>query len=220
MNALFKIFLIFMFSPLVMFSQNIIEKPILFNDLRKELSLQYMESRYGIKKDAPTIDPKLIVVHWTAIPSLQESFNTLYEPTLPGNRKDIQEASPLNVSAHYLIDRNGQIYRLLPDTVFARHVIGLNLSAIGIENVGGTSQPLTKAQLAANVELIKCLAEKYDIKYLIGHHEYTKFKGHPLWMEKDATYLTQKNDPGPEFMNKLRNELKDTGISGPPQAIE
>lgn len=212
-----RIILMLFFSPLMLFGQNIIEKPILFNDLRKELSLQYMENRHGIIKQSPTIDPKLIVIHWTAIPTLKESFETLYGPTLPGNRKDIQEASPLNVSAHYLIDRNGQIFRLLPDTVFARHVIGLNHSAIGIENVGGATQPLTKAQFEANKRLIKSLIEKYDIQYLIGHHEYTEFKGHPLWLENDTTYLTIKTDPGPEFMDRLRKEFIDYGVSGPPR---
>ncbi len=186
----------------------VIQKPIVFDDERRALSLAYMKEHYGLTPDEPVFDPKMIVVHWTAIPTFQESFDAFYPARLPGNRKDIKRASALNVSVPYLIDRDGQIYQLMPDTVFARHVIGLNQVAIGIENVGdGQGHPLTDAQLEANIKLIRYLVQKYDIKYVIGHHEYQQFIGHPLWIEKDPNYLTEKDDPGDAFMNKIRNRL-------------
>ena len=49
---------------------------------------------------------------------------------------------------------------------------------------------------------------EYKIKYLIGHHEYTKFKGSKIWKETDPNYQTVKSDPGDEFMNKLREKFK------------
>ena len=91
----------------------------------------------------------------------------------------------------------------------ARHVIGLNHAAIGIENVGGTKEtPLTKAQLQANIDLVNYLNKKYPIEFLLGHYEYPQFQGHSLWLEKDDAYRTQKTDPGKEFMQKLREETK------------
>jgi len=60
-------------------------------------------------------------------------------------------------TVHYLIDRDGTIFQQLPDTVFARHVIGLNHCTIGVENVGGGKDPLTKAQLKAKEQLIRYL---------------------------------------------------------------
>ena len=91
----------------------------------------------------------------------------------------------------------------------ARHVIGLNHTAIGVENVGGTEdQPLTQAQLDANIKLVHYLAKKYAIDYLIGHHEYTLFEGHPLWLETDEGYRTKKEDPGDDFMRKVREATK------------
>ena len=79
----------------------------------------------------------------------------------------------------------------------------------GIENVGGTAElPLTKAQVKANIKLVKHLASKYDIEYLIGHHEYTLFEGHPLWLEVDEGYRTKKTDPGDDFMRKVRRATK------------
>lgn len=198
------------------FSQIILDKPIIFDDTRIKLSLMYMKDRYGLQKDFPEIDPKIVVIHWTGFPDLEASHNIMNDPTLSESRTDIKKAGILNVSAHYLVARNGEIYRMLPDTVFARHVIGLNYNAIGIENVGSKEHPLTDAQLKANVQLIKKLKNKYDIQFVIGHYEYKNFIGHPLWMEKDASYLTEKTDPGVDFMKRIRKQLKGYQISSPP----
>lgn len=166
-----------------------------------------MEKRYGITTSSTEIKPKMIVVHWTAIPSLEKSFNAFKDTRLPNWRPDITSASSLNVSAQFLIDRDGTVYRLMPETTMARHVIGLNHCAIGIENVGGTQKtPLTRKQLKANIRLVKYLKESYpEIDYVIGHMEYTQFENHPLWMEIDEGYRTQKTDPGADFINKIRN---------------
>lgn len=187
---------------------SVIQKPIVFDDERKDLSLVYMREHYGLTPTEPVIDPAMIVVHWTAIPTLKGSYDVFYPAHISSNRTDIKHSSALNVSVPYLIDRDGQIYQLMPDTLFARHVIGLNHVAIGIENVGdGEEHPLTDAQLVSNIKLIEYLSQKYDIEYVIGHHEYQRFIGHPLWKEKDPNYLTEKDDPGDAFMAKIRDNL-------------
>ena len=193
------------------------EKPIVFDAERKQLSLDYMKERYGLEKDSAYIEPKIIVLHWTAIPTLEESFNAMNPAVLPGSRSNIGSASDLNVSTQFLVDRDGTIYQLLPENAFARHVIGLNSNAIGVENVGGKANPLTKAQLEANEALVRYLSEKYDIEYLIGHYEYQKFEGHPLWKERDSSYRTKKIDPGKSFMKKIRNNLSDLELEGAPK---
>lgn len=182
------------------------DKPITFDAEREKLSLEYLEKRYGIFQDQAVIKPKMVVVHWTAIPSLEKSFNAFKDSKLPNWRPEITNASSLNVSSQFLIDQDGTIYRLLPETTMARHVIGLNHCAIGIENVGGTNDmPLTKRQLKANIRLIRYLKETFsDIDYVIGHMEYTNFEGHPLWLEIDDNYRTKKTDPGMDFINKIR----------------
>ncbi|UJH92975.1 N-acetylmuramoyl-L-alanine amidase [Antarcticibacterium sp. 1MA-6-2] len=190
-----------------------VSKPIEFNDERKELSLKYLDEHYGIKKDVPEIEPKMIVIHWTEIKTLQESFDTFKPVHLSEKRNDIQSAGKLNVSAHYLVDRDGTIYRLMPETLMARHVIGLNHLAIGIENVGGTVEtPLTDAQLKSNVFLVKYLSKKHPVEYVIGHYEYTLFIDHPFWLEKDNSYRTKKVDPGLKFMEELRRETKNLNL--------
>ncbi len=194
-------------------SLTIVDKPINFNDERRQLTLNYMREHYGLTPAEPVITPTMVVVHWTVYPTLKQSFDAFYAPTLPNNRAGIRAAGALNVSAHYLVDRDGTVYRLMPDTLMARHVIGLNHCAIGIENVGdGQDHPLTEAQFTANVRLIEQLATKFPIAYVIGHHEYPRFIGHPLWKEKDPTYLTEKDDPGDAFMARLRRNLSDLSL--------
>jgi len=195
----------------------IIDKPIIWNEKRQQLSLEYLAIRHGIEANEPSIDPKIIVVHHTVIPTLEGTMRAFMDPELPGFRTSIKGASSLNVSSQFVIDQDGTIYRLLPETAFARHVIGLNYCSIGIENVGGTKEvPLTKQQLLANVKLIKYLAEKYDIEYLIGHYEYTNFTDSPLWKEADLNYRTKKNDPSESFMKKIRKKVKKTGLKAAP----
>ena len=199
-------------------TRTIVDKPITFNDERRILTLEYMQDRYGLVKESPDIVPKIIVLHWTVIPTFEKSFNAFDSPTLPNSRPDINAAGALNVSSQFMVDRDGTIYRLMPETTMARHVIGLNHCAIGVENVGGdTGQPLTKAQLKSNIWLVRYLAEKYDIEYLIGHYEYTKFENHPLWLEQDEGYRTQKTDPGTDCMQNVRNAVKDLNFKPIPE---
>lgn len=187
----------------------IIDKPITFNEDRTKLTLEYLETRYGLQRPTAEITPKMIVLHWTEIPSFEKSFAAFKGPRLPGSRSDITSAGSLNVSSHFLVDQDGTVYQLMPDNIMARHVIGLNHCAIGIENVGGTKDmPLTQKQVRANNKLIRYLKEKYPIEYVIGHYEYTLFEGHELWLEKDAGYRTKKVDPGTDFMAKVRKATK------------
>ncbi len=42
--------------------------------------------------------------------SFERSFNRLNPPILFSDRRDIVNASRLNVSAHFMVDRDGTIY--------------------------------------------------------------------------------------------------------------
>ena len=201
-------------------SNKIIEKPIIFNQERKELTKEYLSEHYNINNNTIEIVPKMIVLHWTAIPTFEGSFDAFNAPLITGWREYIQNASALNVSTHFLVDRDGTIYRLMPETVMGRHVIGLNHCAIGIENVGGTRDtPLTEAQFKSNSWLVNYLSAKYEIDYLIGHYEYPLFENHELWLEKDAAYRTEKTDPGVAFMTKIREATKKLNFKTIPQII-
>lgn len=196
----------------------IIDRPISFSEARQEMTLAYIREHYGLAPADITITPRIIVLHWTAIDDLEGSFRA-FDPEVLGGRPDLAGAGDVNVSVQFLVGKDGAIYRLMPETWMGRHVIGLNYSAIGIENVG-TGSPdddtLTDAQVAANIALVRYLVRKYPtIEYLIGHHEYTAFEGHPLWLERDPGYRTAKIDPGERFMRAVRAGVEDLGLKGP-----
>jgi len=187
----------------------IIDRPIPFSAHRRQLTLDYIRTHYDSAARSIRFVPAMIVIHATETPSLDSTL-ALFEPEeLPAFRADIARGGQLNVSSHYLVDRDGTIYRLLPDTLMARHTIGLNRIAIGVENVGGGPYgPLTDRQLSADRWLVRDLVRRYPtIRYLIGHCEYGRFRGTPLWEERDPTYLTPKTDPGGRFMARLRDAL-------------
>ncbi len=195
----------------------IVDKPVPFPQRRIELTREYIKRHYGKDVQDITIVPRIIVLHWTAVPTFEGSYRAFVGTTLEG-RDDIASAGALNVGIQFLVDRDGTIYRLQPETWFARHVIGLNFNAIGVENVGGAGDAadLTQAQVDANIRLVRYLARKYrTIQYLIGHYEYRDFEGHPLWLEKDTGYRTAKTDPGPAFMAAVRAAVTNLKLKGP-----
>jgi len=195
----------------------IINKPIDFSENRVRLTLDYIGAHYGIYPKDITIKPKIIVLHWTESNDFDESFN-IFKPGKIQYDGIVANASQLNVSVHFLVDRDGTIYRLMPETWMARHVIGINYHSIGVENVGGKGaiDNMTKKQIEANIKLVKYLANKYPtIEYLIGHYEYTNFESTRFWMEKDPTYRTVKTDPGKAFMTKVREATESLHLEKP-----
>ncbi len=195
---------------------NIVQKPIVFNQKRQQLSLDYLQKRHGIRKSQATIVPKMIVLHFTGSGTLNSNFNYFNKEEIEQARTVNKNQSTLNVSAHYLVDRDGTVYQLLPDTLFARHIIGLNYMAIGVENVGGPDAPLTEAQVKANAALVRHLSKQHKIEYLIGHSEYVAFRNTALWKETNSNYYTGKADPGTEFMRKVRALLPDLKLKSKP----
>jgi beta-N-acetylhexosaminidase len=194
------------------------DRPISFSTARQDATLGYIAEHYGERPAEISISPRIIVLHWTGVDDFEESFAAFDAEELPTTRADLVGAGRVNVSIHFLVDRDGTVYRLMPETWMARHVIGLNRSAIGVENVGGgdSVDNLTGDQVTANIRLVRYLAGKYpSIEYLIGHSEYREFEGHPLWREQDQGYRTEKVDPGGRFMAAVREGVAALGLKGP-----
>jgi len=198
---------------------SIIYKPIIFGKKRIELTKKYIKKHYGLDVKNITIKPRSIVLHWTGMMNFSWCFNSMKKEKIISNRKYIKRAGLVNVSAQFLIDRDGTIYQLMPDNWMARHTIGLNYNAIGIENVGGARnkvEDLTDAQVEANVKVIQYLKQKYpDIEYLLGHFEYFDMEKTSLWLEHNRRYRTYKADPGPKFMREVRSRVKSLGLKMP-----
>lgn len=179
-----------------------------------ELTKQYCEENYGERTYRLAV-PRMIVVHYTVIPTLDKTLNYFKRDSIEGARS-ISQFSALNVGIHYVVDHDGKIYNLLPDSIVARHVIGFNHLALGIENIAKDSADLTDLQLKSNVALIRFLKKKYPtIQYLIGHEEYnkTELPHYKLFKAVNEKYKPHdKGDPGPIFMKKIRRELIVNGV--------
>lgn len=183
---------------------------------RTELTRAYWRAHYGEPPTDDRIEPHVVVLHWTGGSTAESAWQTFAPATLAG-RAELQDAGALNVSAHFLVDRDGTTWQLVPTDRMARHVIGLNHTAIGIENVGdGERWPLTPAQVDANAALVRWLAQEHDITHLIGHHQYQRLAAHPYWQERDAGYRTVKVDPGDGFVEAVRARLEDLHLAEAP----
>lgn len=194
----------------------IVERPIRWDAERERLTIEYRRRHQDPAIDDTAIEPRMIVVHYTGGRSWRSTWRYFNRPRLANGRARIARGGAVNVSAHFLVDRDGTIYRLMPENVMARHCIGLNHLAIGIENVGSARAPLTSAQVIANARLIRHLAGRFEITHLIGHSESNRMRGHPYWLERQAGYRNSKSDPGEAFLSQVRRRVADLGLAGPP----
>jgi N-acetyl-anhydromuramyl-L-alanine amidase AmpD len=195
----------------------IINKPVEFSDKRIDLTKEYIARHYHLEVENIEIIPKIIVLHWTAVGDFNKCYEIFNRQVLGSNRPILGGAGQVNVAIQFLVDRDGAVYRLMPENHMARHCIGINYNSIGVENVGGQGgiDDLTDEQLEANINLVKYLKKKYNtIEYLIGHYEYQEFEGHKLWLEKDDGYRTEKNDPGARFMAGVREAVRNLNLKG------
>jgi N-acetylmuramoyl-L-alanine amidase len=146
----------------------IVWKPIPFGAKRKAETAQYAERHYGV----PTwvLRPKVIVEHFTANESFTGTWNTFAADT-----PDPELGQLPGTCAHFVIDRDGTIYQLVPLNVMCRHTVGLNDVAIGIEHVGTSDAEVLHdaAQIRSSLLLTRWLMERFHISLanVIGHNE-------------------------------------------------
>ena len=194
----------------------IVDAPMAWSAERERLTLAYRRQHSDPDAADLTIAPTVIVLHYTGGSSAKSTRAYFDNVTIEAERAELARAGKVNVSAHFVVDRDGTIYQLQPVTRFARHCIGLNHVAIGIENAGDEATfPLTDAQVAADAALIRVLAHDYPITHLLGHHEVMGFRSNPLYVERDRSYRNDKPDPGPAFMAKVRARVADLKLAGP-----
>ena len=147
-----------------------------------------MKTSYSVnfsKKFRKNKDIKLIVVHYTGMQSRIESVRRLLSPKH-------------KVSCHYLIDRKGEILKMVDDNKVAWHAgkskwknyNNLNKYSIGIELVNKGHElgyeKFTISQVNNLIKLCQNLKKKYKIKNsnIVGHSDIA-----PL----------RKKDPGEKF---------------------
>lgn len=186
-----------------------------FSPRKRQLTVEYCRENYGFE-DYHLDTPRMVVVHYTAIGDLNATLQLFQRDLISESRDDIKNFSQLNVGIHYVVGKDGKIFTLIPDTIIARHVIGFNHLALGIENVAADSSELTEAQLESNARLIRYLVHRYPtIRYIVGHDESSDptLPHFGLYLGKNPAYKPHgKADPGPLFMSKLRRRLEAESV--------
>ena len=194
---------------------HIVDAPMAWSDERAELTLAYRQQHSDPDAKDLEIEPRVIVLHHTGGGSAKATRAYFDHTRIEAARAVLARAGAVNVSAHFIVDRDGTIYQLQPVTRYARHCIGLNHIAIGIENVGDDDRfPLTDAQVAADAALVRDLAARFPITHLLGHHEVMQFRAHAYYHEREAGYANDKDDPGDAFMQRVRARVEDLHLSG------
>ena len=147
----------------------VVSKPIPFGAERRAETARYAERHYGL--DTWRLShPRVIVEHYTASDSFSSAWNT-FASDVPD--PELHELP--GTCAHFVIDRDGTIYQLVPLTIICRHTVGLNWTAIGIEHVGTSDAQIlaNPRQLQASLALTAWLMARYGIQLrnVIGHNE-------------------------------------------------
>jgi N-acetylmuramoyl-L-alanine amidase len=147
----------------------IVSDPIPFGARRKAEMVAYAERHYHLRTYR-LIHPQVIVEHYTETPDFSSTFNT-FAPDVPDS--ELHELP--NTCAHFVVDRDGTIHQLVPTTIMCRHTVGLNWTAIGIENVGYSDAEILgrPRELRASLALTRWLRCRYGIaiRNVIGHNE-------------------------------------------------
>jgi N-acetylmuramoyl-L-alanine amidase len=182
---------------------HVVQRPIPFPARRKREMRAYALRHYGVD-DFRLRDPRVIVEHYTAIDSFSATFNT-FARDVP----DVELHELPATCSHYVIDRDGTIYQLVPTRLMCRHTVGLNDRAIGIEHVGTSDASVMgdRRQLKASLALTRYLQARYGIttRNVIGHAESLSS---PYHHERVKRLRTQTHgDMGPATMRRYRRAL-------------
>ncbi len=126
---------------------------------------------WGYRKPHRPRTIEAIIIHSSYNAASPDSFS------LQGVLREYKDA---DVSPHYIIDRKGNIYRLVADKDIAYQAgksrlpdgkTNVNEVSIGIEIINTMRDSPTQAQYISLAKLVHCLQSKYPIKYVLGHKD-------------------------------------------------
>lgn len=150
----------------------IVWDPIPFGARRKAEMKAYVRRHYGsfMKPTWRLTDPHVIVLHYTDSPTFSSTYNTFADDVPDPELHELPQTC-----AHFVIDRSGIVHQLVSLGTMCRHTVGLNWTAIGIEQVGYSDAQVlgNRREFSASVRLALWLRCRYDIqiKNVIGHAE-------------------------------------------------
>jgi beta-N-acetylhexosaminidase len=147
----------------------IVWKPIPFPPTRKAEMAAYARRHYGLSTWRLR-RPRVVVQHYTA----STTFSSAYA-TFAADAPDSELGELPGTCAHFVVDRDGTIYQLVPLSIMCRHTVGLNYTAVGIEHVGTSDAEIlrNRRQLDASLRLTVWLMHRFriELRDVIGHNE-------------------------------------------------
>jgi N-acetylmuramoyl-L-alanine amidase len=195
---------------------HIVWRPIPYGPARRAEMAAYAERHYGMH--TWVLHPRAIVEHLTATSSFASAY-----ATFAVDRPDSELHELPAICAHFVIDRDGTIYQLVPLDVMCRHTVGLNWAAIGIEHVGRSDAEVLadRAQMQSSLELTLWLMWRYRIALadVIGHNESLTSPLHrelvPAW--RCQTHSDWKHADMDVYRAKLASLAREHDVAvGPP----
>jgi N-acetylmuramoyl-L-alanine amidase len=157
----------------------IVKRYIPYGAKREAETARYNQRHYGQDTFVLT-NPKVVVLHFTAGSNWLSAWNTFANDTKYASTPGLWEYP--GVSAHFIVTKGGTIIQCVPLRLRARHAIGMNWTAIGIEIVQEVPSGMTghwadqqilhrTKQVAAVVKLVRYLQGRFQIKTknVVGH---------------------------------------------------
>ena len=177
-------------------------------------------TNFGLRK------PNFVIIHHTAQNSCEQTLKTF---TLPRTQ----------VSAHYVICREGKIHHMLNDYLRAWHAGSwswgndkdINTSSIGIELDNNGFEPFSAAQMESLMTLLDTLKQKYTIPSanFIGHGDIAPTrkndpnvlfpweslakKGFGLWQNDTTTTQVPENFNSLQALRIIGYSIKDSSAA-------
>lgn len=181
----------------------IVQSPIPFPQARKDQMRVYALEHYGIDSYR-LLHPHLVIWHFTETTTYQSVWNT-FADDVPDSEF---HALPQDC-AHFVIDTDGTIHQLVALDIMCRQVVGLNYTAIGIENVGESDEQVIgdARQYASALALTRYLRCRFQIPVsgVIGHNESLQS---PYYRERVAAFRGQTHaDFNRADMNVVRRAV-------------
>ena len=135
-----------------------------------------------------------VIIHST----FNNSGGDLYDINLV-----LKQFERYQVSAHYVIGRDGTVYQLVDEKNVSYHAgksslpdgrTAVNTCSIGIEIMTSFTEAPTEKQIASLLLLVKNIKSRYDIKYVLRHSDIAPVRKTDPWNMDWELFLKQLNE--------------------------
>jgi len=194
----------------------VVKKFLPYRDWQEEYR-DYFKRHY--KNSNLRLEPRMIILHYSRVPTFAKLWWTFFRggKYFAGN----QGKKFGHLSTHFVIDRDGSIYQLMPLDRKARGTYGVNHVAVSIEIIGRNEKELlaNKKQMKVAFALVKWLMRKFRIQSS-GVRAHTEVARGKELVPEYTDYVDKKypdryppnsrpRGPGKKYMFKLRYYLHE-----------